>query len=42
MKEEATYLTLKENMSGEKNSNFLFKQITPNKLVEKFNKPSKI
>jgi hypothetical protein len=40
MKEEATYKTLKDNMSGEKNHNFNFQTITPNKLPEKFIKPS--
>jgi len=40
MKEEATYKTLKDNMSGEKNHNSNFQTITPNKLSEKFIKPS--
>lgn len=39
MKEEATLKTIKDNMSGEKNYNFNFKTVTPNKLSDKFSKP---
>ncbi len=39
MKEEATYKTLKDNMSGEKDYSFNFPTITPNKISQKFNNP---
>ncbi len=40
MKEEATYKTLKDIMSGEKNSTLNFNSMTPNKLADKFSNSS--
>ena len=40
MKEEATYKTLKDNMSGDKYSSYIFQTITPNKLSNKLMKQS--
>lgn len=40
MKEEATYKTLKDNMSGDKYSSYNFHTITPNNLSKKLIKQS--